>query len=855
MVAVAGHGLDTGGALRNEREALALVTAVADLAGAWDLTRVTRTLSDFADDAVNRAVTAAHRERTPGDEPRGFAIIGLGKHGGRELNYSSDIDPIFIYDPGTLPCRAAEEPDKAAQRLARAIIALLADRNEHGYVFRVDMRLRPSPEVTPLAIPVEQAISYYESAALAWEQAAFIRARAVAGDIALGQGFLDAIQPFVWRRSLDFGQIENIAVMSRRIRDHYQAGQRVGPGYDVKRGRGGIRECEFFAQVHQLIHGGRKPALRIADTRAALAALARSNVIADDEARDLGRCYTLLRTIEHRLQMVDDRQKHSLPDQVAALDNVARLHGLPDGRALIGLLQPEVMRVGQVYDRLTAEKTSNVAAAALPADMPALTTALATMGVEEAEALAIRIAGWRSGQYRAVRSAAGIAAFEHVLPALVTALVGAPDVTRAIVGLDRLLEQLPSAINFFHLLEARPGLLKLLGDILSHAPTLAEDMARRPELLDRLIDASALELPGDVASITRRLERLAEGADYETLLDRVRGEVGEERFALGIQLVEGRQDPLEISSAYARIAEGALNVLTDAAVREFKRKHGRIKRSELVILALGRLGGGALTHASDLDLVFLFSGSSGSESDGDRPLGSSHYFNRLAQRVIAAMSVPTAAGPLYDVDTRLRPSGAQGPLAVSFDSFEKYQRESAWTWEHMALCRGRPIYGSPAALKALQKIIDGALTMNRDTAELTTAVRDMRSEMAKHKQPKGPLDVKLLPGGVVDVEFIVHYLQLLHRTAFHPPLEQAIKALADAGHLPASFGPAFLLMIRVLIAIRLVAPDCQPPSPSGQAVIAASVGEADWDALMDALDAARQLVLGQWTKLFGVRDF
>ena len=341
--AIAGE-MGEGARLRIERRRLALLVALGDLSGRFDLTRVTHLLTDFADDALDRAIRAAILERTPDAEPRGFAAIALGKQGSRELNYSSDIDPILLFDPETLPCRPREDVQEAAVRIGRRVVELLQARDGDGYVLRVDLRLRPSPEVTPIVLPVEAAISYYESQALPWERAAFIRARACAGDLALGGYFLDAIRPFVWRRALDYGTIREIRDISRRIRDHYSQAQAFGPGYDLKRGRGGIREVEFFAQIHQLIHGGREPSLRAPATRDALAALAEAGRIESDEARDLTRAYVALRTIEHRLQMVDDRQTHQLPENPDSLDNVARLHGLADGAALTDLLLPDCNR-------------------------------------------------------------------------------------------------------------------------------------------------------------------------------------------------------------------------------------------------------------------------------------------------------------------------------------------------------------------------------------------------------------------------------------------------------------------------------------------------------------------------------
>ena len=845
---------DTVGiALRKQRQGVALVTAIADLAGVWDLTRVTHILSDFADHALDQAIEAAIQERMPGAPNQGFAVIALGKHGGRELNYSSDIDPIFLFDPKTLPHREGEDVAEAAVRYGRRVIALLSALDGDGYVFRVDMRLRPSPEVSPIVLPVEAAIGYYESSALAWEQAAFIRARVSSGDRALGAYFMHAITPFVWRKSLDFGQLKNITAMTAQIRDHYAKGQKMGLGFDLKRGHGGIRECEFFAQAHQLIHGGRDPVLRVPDTRAALQALAAAGPISAQEAETLSSAYTDLRTFEHRLQMHSDRQTHEIPANRDTADAVARLHGLADADALIAAIQPITAQVAAIYDRMVdagGSEGPRMADEGLP-----LEEQLTDLGYADPAAVMQRLARWRSGKIRAIRSESARDAFETVLPAIMAALAQAPDSDRAIARFDNMIEAMPSAINVFRLLEARPGLLQLVGDILSYAPTLADDLGRQSRYLDALIDTSAMHLPGDVAALQDAMQRRIGDADYQSTLDIVRDYVGEKRFALGVQLIEGRSEALDIARSYAHLAEASLQTLTAATVAEFEKAHGKIARSELIILALGRLGGEALTHASDLDLILLFNGDHLAESDGPRVLGATQYFNRLAQRVIAAMSVATASGALYEVDTRLRPSGADGMLCASVKSFAQYQRDDAWTWEHMALTRARVLFGSADARRAVAEIVWDVLNTQRDSVRLHTDITTMRTDMAAHKPPKGPLDVKLLPGGVVDMEFIIHALQLQTHAGMKPQLGPAIDALVVAGHLPAEFAKAFALMSQLLVMIRLIAPDCATPPEAAQLLIVHSLGFADWDGLMDAIGDYRGLVIAQWQSLFGPRDF
>ncbi|WP_245646611.1 bifunctional [glutamine synthetase] adenylyltransferase/[glutamine synthetase]-adenylyl-L-tyrosine phosphorylase [Sphingomonas soli] len=842
---VAGE-MSEGARLRIERRRLALIVALGDLSGEFDLTRVTHLLTEFADDALNRAIVAAIRERTPDAEPGGFAAIALGKQGSRELNYSSDIDPILLFDPATLPCRPREEPQDAAVRIGKRVVELLQARDGDGYVMRVDLRLRPSPEATPIVLPIDAAISYYESQALPWERAAFIRARACAGDLALGGYFLDAVRPFVWRRALDYGALREIRDISRRIRDHFAQSQAFGLGYDLKKGRGGIREVEFFAQIHQLIHGGRDPALRVPATRDALAALASAGRIDADDAAALSEAYTLFRTIEHRLQMVDDLQTHRIPSDPAALDNVAALHGLAGGDALLDLLRPHTVRVGRVYDAL-----SDDAEPRLPAGSESLQAQLADAGFDHPAGAARIVEGWRGGNYPALRTSQAREALESLLPGLIAAFAQAPDSTHAITRFDAMLSRLPSAINFFRLLEAQPGLARLLSTILCHAPTLAEQLGRRAELLDGLIDATALDPMPEVPALIAEMSAREAGADYQWQLDHVRKLVGEKRFALGAQIVSGASDPLEVSAGYARVAEAAIEVLARATVEEFTRAHGRVPDSELVILALGRMGGQALTHASDLDLIYLFTGDYAAESDGPKPLGAVMYYNRLAQRVSAALSVPTAAGPLYEIDTRLRPSGAQGPLSVSLAAFDRYQRQDAWTWEHMALTRLRPLFGSPEARGAVMKVVHEVLEGDRPKRDVPAEAAKMREEMAAHKPPLGPLDAKLSEGGLVDLEFAVHTLQLVHHKAFAPQLGRAIDELHAAGLISGDMRAAHDFLSRLLVTLRLVAPDAQVPGVPTQKLIARAVGLASWDEVVAELARTRQEVRACWAAIRG----
>jgi [glutamine synthetase] adenylyltransferase / [glutamine synthetase]-adenylyl-L-tyrosine phosphorylase len=843
-IALASEGETIDSRLRRQRHALALAVALGDLSGEFPLERVTGLLSDFADNALDEAVRTAIVERTPDAEAQGFAVVAMGKLGSHELNYSSDVDLLLLFDPAALPRRPRDDVGEAAVRIGRRVIEIMQKRTEDGYVQRVDLRLRPSPEVTPIVLPVNAAISHYESSAAPWERAAFIRARAAAGDTEVGQRFLDAIQPFVWRRSLDFGVIEDLRQISARIRDHFAQGAIIGPGYDLKRGRGGIREVEFFVQIQQMIHGARDPTVRDAATLDAIHALLNASALEDKAARELADAYRLLRTIEHRVQMVDDAQTHLLPLESEALDNVARLSGMTDGDALLDELRPHVRSVGAIFDGLAPDLSAR-----LSSDPDLLDEELKSLGFADSELAARHVLGWRSGKARSLRSPAARQAFEAMLPALLRAIATGADPNHALNRLGDIVERLSSGVNFFRLLEARPALARLLAKVLAHAPVLADQLARRPELFEGLFDASAFEMPPEATEFAEILSAAMRGQPYDVALDRARRLVNERRFALGVQLIDRRRDPLEVTEGYARVAEGAFDALGRAAVDEFEKLHGRFPEGELVVLGLGRLGGHSLTHASDLDLIYLHTAPPDARSDGPKSLGPNDYFNRLASRVTAAMSVPTAAGPLYDIDTRLRPQGSKGMLVVPLDGFERYQRDEAWTWEHMALCRARPIFGSDSARERASGIIDEILRMNRDPAKVIADAVKMRSDMERHKPAQSSLDVKLGPGGLIDLEFSVHVLQLTRHVGLNTRLEVALEELAGNNLASVNVVESLKLLSRMLVMMRLVAPGDVKPTRETWQLVAEACGAVSWDELLAEHDAARQRIATLWDSI------
>src|SRR5512139_3855967 len=845
-LALAMDGESVGERLRRRRHALALAVALADLSGEQPLEWVTSQLSDFADAAMDAAIRAAMLERMPDEEPRGLAVLALGKLGSRELNYSSDVDLVLLFDPETLPRRPRDEPGEAAVRYGRRFIELLQQRTHDGYVARVDLRLRPSPEVTPIVLPIGAAISYYESSALPWERAAFIRARAAAGDLELGRSFLREIRPFIWRRALDFGAIQEIRDISLRIRDHYAQGQAFGPGFDLKRGRGGIREAEFFTQVQQLVHGGREPELRAPATLDALSALSSAGRLDPEIAGAIAGAYRALRTAEHRVQMIDDRQEHRLPTDRHELENLAKLGGWRDAAEFLASLAPHIEAVGQQFDGLVSDREER-----LSNDPDILRSELTVMGFEQVDEAQRLIADWRSGRARSLRSPPARAAFEAMLPTLMRAIAAGPDPISALNRFGDIVDKLSSGVNLYRLLGARPKLADLLALILAHAGPLAEQLGRRPTLLDGLIDESSFAPPPDAATLAGLFLKSARGEPFDIALDRLRRMVGERRFALGVQLLAAHRDPIIIAEGYSDLAEAAIVALTELVGTEFARTHGTVPGSELVVLGLGRLGGRALTHASDLDLIYLFDAPEGAHSNGAKSLPATDYFNRLASRIGAALGTPTAAGPLYDVDTRLRPQGSQGMLAVSLEAFEDYQLSEAWTWEHMALCRARPLTGSDKVRTKVRKLICSILERPSDPVRIRADAAAMRDEMARHKPPAGPLDIKLGPGGLVDLEFTVHTLQLTSRVGLDPRLEVALEALVREGLIDEGADPDLRLLSRMLVVLRLVGSKGMEPAEESRALVATLCGHEDWPSLLAAIDAARQRIAARWAAVKG----
>ena len=785
--------------LREAKRQIALATAIADIGGIWALDRVTTALSALAEATLHCAV--AHLLRAGHDrgdlllpdpaDPEagsGFTVLAMGKLGAGELNYSSDIDLVLLHDPDAGVYRG-EQCSAWFSRLSRGLVTLMEARDADGYVFRTDLRLRPDPAATPACISLNAAITYYESMGQNWERAAMLKARPIAGDIAMGQGFLEAIRPFIWRRHLDFAAVADIQAMKRRIDEHKKTAlaEDTDPlariaGHNVKLGQGGIREIEFLVQTLQLVWGGRDPVLRDPRTLTALRLLVRAGHVKPRAASEMAAAYRFLRGVEHRLQMVADRQTHSLPEKPEQLEAFALFMGYADATAFAHALLRQLDRVrlryqevfGVVPDGQTAGSPLDFSGVEIS---PATLTALQAMGYAYPDRIAHAVSGWQAGRVRAMRSHRARDLLGVVLPRLLHALARQPQPDAAFMRFARLLERLPAGVQLLSLFQRNLTLTDRIADVLGAAPQLADHLARTPSALDGLLDT------GDLAPFPRLLRsRLAGTVMLEDVIARIRSVVREADFAISVATLEGRMDADDAGLRRASLADAALAALLPRVLADFTTRYGRIPGGSMAVVVMGKAGGRETMAGSDLDLMLVYDRpETATESKGGRPLPASQWFIRAVHAFVGALTAPDSEGPMYDVDMRLRPSGNKGPVAVSLASFEGYHAGSAWTWERMALTRARVVAGPPKLRARVEASIQAAIRSGDPVKTLADAAH-MRARMARELQPSGPWDVKQRPGGQIDVEFIAQALQLVHG-AVSPTLRFAVAGLREEKYL------------------------------------------------------------------------
>ncbi len=862
--------------LRRAKRAAALVIALADIGGVWDVARVTLALSRFADTAVSAALrfllrqtanAASLPERSDDalEAGTGLVVLAMGKHGAFELNYSSDIDLVVFYDQARFPFRKKDDARAAAVDIVRGLVRLLAETTADGYVFRVDLRLRPDAGATQVAISTDAAEDYYEAMGQNWERAALIKARPCAGDIAAATKFLKAIEPFVWRRNLDYAAIEDIHAIKRQIHAHGGHAVVAVAGHNIKLGRGGIREIEFFVQTQQLILGGRNPRLRARATLAALAALRDHGHVSRSVADDLTRAYLFLRRLEHRLQMVEDEQTHTLPKTAEGLAHIACFSGYASVPEFEASLRRQLEIVESHYARLFEREAPLSAARGSLVftgveDDPATLETLTRMGFKSAAHMAAVIRGWHHGRIRATRSARARELLTKLVPALLDALAATADPDAAFAQFDRFLTRLPAGVQLFSLLLANTHLLALVATVAGSAPRLAEHMARTPAMLDALMDRDFLTTLPSRPELAAALDAALSRADgFEASLDTARRFVREQNFRVGVQIIEGRLSADAAGAAFSLLADCTIARLLGVVEDELARTAGRVKDGAFAVVAMGKLGGREMTATSDLDLVFIYDAPQSVEaSDGGKPLAVSTYYARLAQRLIAALTAATAEGTLYDVDMRLRPSGNKGPVAVSLEAFCRYQADHAWTWERMALTRARVVAGTALAQK-----VEAAMraVLQRPRADIRKDAKEMRAKLAAQFPGKSRWDLKFTPGGLVDIEFIAQTL-LLEQAPSRPQLLHtntvaALQALGAAAALPAADAATLIgaaeLQQAVTQVLKLAVDGTLDPAAAtpGLKTLLARAGRADsFDALEAALAQAQEKTCAIFGRVF-----
>ncbi|MGD1884306.1 MAG: glutamine-synthetase adenylyltransferase [Paracoccaceae bacterium] len=822
--------------LYQAKRRVAILTALADLGGAWPLEKITRHLTDLADAACDAALRMAlapllRRGKLPGhdetaiEDMAGLTVLAMGKMGAHELNYSSDIDLICLFDETRFDPAEYGEARSTFVRAVRKMCATLSDITSEGYVFRTDLRLRPDPSVTPVVLSIEAAERYYESVGRTWERAAYIKARPCAGSLAAGQRFLDILRPFVWRRHLDFAAIEDAHNMRLAIREHRgRPGPITLPGHNMKLGRGGIREIEFFAQTRQIIAGGRDPSLRLRGTVESLDQLALRGWVNPELTEQLIEHYRFHRTVEHRLQMVRDAQTHDLPQSE---DGFARLAAMMDRD------MPDMMT--ELTERLEAvhAETEGFFAPGKTADAELLDPET--------------IARWRT--YPALRSERGAARFNRILPRLAQQLNAAARPDEAMRALDGFLAGLPAGVQLFSLFEANPQIIDLLIDIVGTSPALAHYLSRHAAVLDAVIGGSFFAPWPGQADLTAGLEaQLTAETDYERQLDATRRWVREWHFRVGVHLLRDLITAGEAGRQYADLARASIAALWPLVQAQFAKRHGAPPGGGAIILGMGSLGAGQLTAASDLDIIVIYDPQDEAQSDGPKPLQTRAYYARLTQAMITAMTAQTAEGRLYQVDMRLRPSGNQGPVATSWQAFQTYQRNEAWLWEHMALSRAAVIGGPPDLSGRVTEFVAEVMSLPRDSGSVFADHCAMRERIAAAKSPAGPWDAKIGPGRLQDIELFAQALSCLTGTFSHSTTT-ALKTGAQAGHITADAAEILCqthaLCRRVQVTARLLDPDGLDPNTlggRGHALLLRAVDAENMDIaenrLMTAFDAA-----------------
>lgn len=871
--------------IRHIRRRVSLLIALADITRSWDLDKVMHHLSEFADacvvasmrcllrDAVKRGEIALNDLDKP-ELGSGILVLAMGKLGGYELNYSSDIDLIVFYEPEILDYKGRKHARHFYIHLTQELVDVLNDRTKDGYVFRVDLRLRPDPGSTPSAVSLDAAEAYYETLGQNWERAAMIKSRPIIYDPPALEHFDHIITPYVWRRTLDFASIEDIHSIKRQIDNKIDSLPDKLYKYHVKLGAGGIREIEFFAQTQQLIFGGRRPDLRVSRTQEALEILVDKQEVSRHAADSLLEAYHFYRELEHRLQMQHDQQTHSLPDNDEDMGALARFMGFNNTAEFMTRLKHHITTVQSHYSKLfdssapltvrTAEISGSLVFTGSDHDPNTLVT-LRGMGFVVPEKVSETVRGWHHGRYRSTRSRRSRELLTELMPALLDSLSRTPDPDKAFESFDDFLDKLPSGVQIFSLFYANPKLLDLIAEILGSYPFIAAKLNHHPALLDYVL---APEFYDSIPDVNRLQETMIdslppEASDFEDLLEHTRRWAHDRQFRVGIQVIKRQLNELEAAQALSQIADVTLNFLLDKILEEFAVKYGHIEGGKVAVVALGKLGSRELLFGSDLDLVFMYDHpDSVDHSDGNKQLSISQYYTRLSRRFINALSALTPEGTLYEIDLRLRPSGNDGPIATQLAAFKHYYEEgSAWAWEHMALSRARVVASTNTDFaEEVEETIHTILCQERDHDDFIGGLSSMHRKFHKNFKTDNPFNIKYVHGGMLDLEYIVKGLALLHAhenpSVIEPHVLATIAELHHANIIDASQEQALrnarILYGSILCVLRLLQIEGDIPqhfSRHTQDILVRHVGVQDFDELKKILEKTEENVHTTLAKL------
>tara|TARA_B100000963_G_scaffold40781_1_gene30363 strand:- start:989 stop:3871 length:2883 start_codon:yes stop_codon:yes gene_type:complete len=744
--------------IRKFRNRSHLAIAFSELLAFINIQQSWALLTQIAEFALQGVVTSLLKGRAV--EECGWVIIGLGKLGAGELNYSSDIDLISLYDPHTDKTKdpsASEKQAKHFNTMTRRLSQLLSQQTKDGFGWRVDFRLRPDPAGTPLCLTTDAAVSYYESIARTWERAAFIRARPVAGNLELGRYFLAQISSFIWRRNLDYTVLDDLQIWLRHLPpapDYL--------GFDVKLGAFGIRHIELLTHLLQLLGGGRHPKFQQSQTFAALDALEDEGWLNADQVSSMKACYSNWRRLEHRLQYLRDTQTHNMPRNLEDMNRFAAFAGHQNAAALRDELQrlqaetkaacahPLMDKLLAAHQKIANSKDYKLASSA---DRKANFYWLAEIGFSRPEDMLDIIDGWMSGRIPATRSEKARHYLTQFLPAFLRRLGDAVDPDAAFACFTDLIRNLPAGAQIFALFVHYPQLADLVGSVLVKAPALTRQLGQKPGLFDLLLNTEFFTpFATDPLSLRSITEYAREAGGPEQALNQLCLWASEERFRVDVHLLQGLCNVREASARLSEIADICIHEITKMARQDMRRRYGQLPEEQFAVIGLGRLGCQQLTSVSDLDLMFVYDSPSNTLSDGQQALEAGRYYNRLSQLIISWLSAQTTKGKLFDVDTRLRPDGKAGSLAIHIQRLSAYFAGEAWPWEYCAFLKARTINVDKTFVTTVQQTLLNIKTSPPVPKSLFEDIRLMRQRLRTN--PSAAQALKKRPGGFLDAEFL-----------------------------------------------------------------------------------------------------